>query len=144
MTVKELNAVFATLPVKLRCFYNDHELDYSLSEYANMEVLDVIDFAIQKERDESIFGNPRIVTYSNTLVLDVLIRDKKESRKPFPCNREKCKGCEQFGWVCDLKRKGHGYFTCRLQNKKCADTYITAEFIIPQHFSESQIVLYDD
>lgn len=140
MTVKELSAVFATLPVKLRCFYNDHELDYSLSEYANMEVLDVIDFAIQKERDEGIFGNPRIVTYSNTLVLDVLIRDKKESRKPFSCDRTKCKGCKQFSWECDWQ----GYFTCRLQNKKCADTHITAEFIIPQHFSESQMVLYDD
>lgn len=77
MTVGELSAVFATLPVKLRCLYNDHELDYDLSQYADMKVVDVIDFAIQKERDESIFGNPRIVTYSNTLVLDVLIDDKK-------------------------------------------------------------------
>lgn len=77
MTVGELSAVFATLPVKLRCLYNDHELDYDLSEYANMEVVDVIDFAIQKERDESIFGNPRIVTYHSVLVLDVLVEDKK-------------------------------------------------------------------
>ena len=61
-------------------FYNDHELDYDLSEYAHMEVLDVVDFAIQKERDESIFGNPRIVTYHSALVLDVLIGgDKKEN-----------------------------------------------------------------
>lgn len=79
MTVGELSAVFAAIPVKLRCFYNDHELDYDLSEYANMKVVDVMDFAIQKERDESIFGNPRIVTYHSTLVLDVLIGDKKEN-----------------------------------------------------------------
>lgn len=79
MTVKELSAIFATLPVKLRCYYEGHELDYDLSEYANMKVLDVTDFAIQKERDESIFGNPRIVTYNNTLVLDVLITDEKEN-----------------------------------------------------------------
>lgn len=144
MTVRELKTIFATLPVKLRCFYNNHESDYDLSEYADMKVLDVTDFAIQKERDEGIFGNPRIVTYSNTLVLDVLIGDKKESRELFSCDREKCKGCEQFGWVCDFEEKVHGYFTCRLQNKKCADTYTTAEFITPQRFSESQIVLYDD
>ena len=77
MTVKELSAVFATLPVKLRCIYNDHELDYSLSEYAHMEVLDVIDFAIQKERDEYLCAKG-IATYNHTLVLDVLIEDKKE------------------------------------------------------------------
>ena len=76
MTVKELSAVFATLPVKLRCFYNDHELDYSLSEYANMEVLGVVDFAIRKERDEYLCAKG-IVTYNNTLVLDVLVADKK-------------------------------------------------------------------
>lgn len=76
MTVKELSAVFATLPVKLRCFYNNHELDYSLSQYANMEVLDVIDFAIQKERDD--LCTKGIATYNYTLVLDVLIGDKKE------------------------------------------------------------------
>ena len=78
MTVKELSAVFATLPVKLRCFYNDHELDYSLSEYADMEVLDVIDFAIQKERDEHLCAKG-MVTYNSTLVLDVLIGDKQEN-----------------------------------------------------------------
>lgn len=60
------------------------------------------------------------------------------------CHNDKCKGCEQFGWVCDFENKIHGYFTCRLQNKKCADTHVIAEFISPQHFSESQIVLYDD
>ncbi len=81
MTVGELSAVFAILPVKLRCFYNDHELDYDLSEYADMEVLDVTDFDIQKERDESIFGNPRIVTYHSVLVLDVLIGDKKKNER---------------------------------------------------------------
>ena len=144
MTVRELRTVFATLPVKLRCIYNGHELDYDLSEYADMEVLDVTDFAIQKERDEGIFGNSGIVMYHSTLVLDVLIEDRKESREPFLCHREKCKGCEQFGWICDFEEKVHGYFTCRLQNKKCADTHVTAEFITPQHFSESQIVLYDD
>lgn len=77
MTVGELSAVFATLPVKLRCLYNDHELDYDLSQYADMKVVDVIDFAIQKERDEHLCAKG-IVTYNNTLVLDVLIRDKKE------------------------------------------------------------------
>lgn len=74
MTVGELSAVFATLPVKLRCLYNDHELDYGLSEYANMEVVDVIDFAIQKERDESIFGNPR----SHYQVLKQIIWENSE------------------------------------------------------------------
>ena len=76
MTVKELSTVFATLPVKLRCFYNDHELDYDLSQYADMKVVDVIDFAIRKERDEYLCAKG-IVTYNNTLVLDVLIVDKK-------------------------------------------------------------------
>lgn len=76
MTVGELRTVFATLPVKLRCFYNDHELDYDLSEYANMEVLGVVDFAIRKERDEYLCAKG-IVTYNNTLVLDVLVEDKK-------------------------------------------------------------------
>lgn len=84
----------------------------------------------------------RTMDYQNSD--DAIMAWNKRCGESFPCDREKCKGCEQFGWVCDLKRKGHGYFTCRLQNKKCADTYITAEFIIPQHFSESQIVLYDD
>lgn len=77
MTVGELSAVFATLSVKLRCFYNDHELDYDISEYENMEVIDVVDFAIQKERDEYL-GAKGIVTYNHILVLDVLIEDKKE------------------------------------------------------------------
>lgn len=76
MTVRELSAVFATLPVELRCFYNDHELDYDLSEYVNMEVLDVADYAIRKERDEYLCAKG-IVTYHSVLVLDVLIGDKK-------------------------------------------------------------------
>ena len=75
---------------------------------------------------------------------DAIIAWNRRRGEPFSCDREKCKGCEQFGWVCDFENKIHGYFTCRLQNKKCADTHITAEFITPQHFSESQIMLYDD
>lgn len=77
MTVRELSAIFATLPVKLRCFYNDHELDYGLSEYADMRVLDVIDFAVQTERNEGMCGKG-IVTYHRTLILDILIEDRKQ------------------------------------------------------------------
>ena len=77
MTVGELSAVFATLPVKLRCFYKDHELDYG---YADMEVLDVVDCAIQRECREDIYGIG-IMTYHNILVLDVLIGDKKRKMK---------------------------------------------------------------
>lgn len=60
------------------------------------------------------------------------------------CNRrEKCKGCEEFGWICDYENKVHGYFTCRLMNKKCADSR-AVDTIAPIDFSTSDITMYKD
>lgn len=42
---------------------------------------------------------------------------KKPTQNLKLCNRERCKGCEQFGWIED-KAWGLGYYTCNLFNAK--------------------------
>lgn len=39
------------------------------------------------------------------------------------CGKEKCRGCESFGWTCDLKGENpNGFYTCEMTNTKIALT----------------------
>ena len=64
------------------------------------------------------------------------------------CDREKCKGCDWFGWVYDdtLKASG-GYYTCRMMNRKVENPLYTnegAKMISPKDFLNSDIIFKEE
>lgn len=65
------------------------------------------------------------------------------------CNREKCKGCKDFGWVNDSKdaEAAWGYYTCNMMNKKVKNpdsSAFGALMITPKMFLESDDIIRDD
>lgn len=65
------------------------------------------------------------------------------------CNREKCRGCEKFGWVYspDPSTFPGGFYTCNMMNRKVENPCIDingVDSITPKMFLESDDIFRDD
>ena len=57
------------------------------------------------------------------------------------CNRDRCKGCEKFGWI--YGAGNGGYYTCNMMNRKVENPLYShkgAERITPKMFLKSEII----